>query len=92
MARAPRKKKGSGSSRRNYTAPAELTGWRRYRPTGWANWLGFVLFGIIFLALVVETAQATIETRGADPIAALAMTVAFGWMVYLFATTRTKDV
>lgn len=93
MAKAPaRKKKGSGRSRRNYETPAELTGWKRFQPTGWANWLGFVLFGIIFAALIVETAQATIEGRGADPIAALAMTAGFGWMVYLFATTRVKDV
>lgn len=93
MARSPaRKKKGSASSRRNYQAPEELTGWQRYRPTGWANWLGFGLFGIIFAALVVETVQAAVEGRGADPIAALVVTAGFGWMVYLFATTRVKDV
>jgi hypothetical protein len=93
VAKAPaRKKKGSGSSRRNYATPVEATGWRRFTPTGWANWLGLILFGIIFVALCVETVQATIEGRGADPVAALAVTIGFGWMVYLFATTRVKDV
>lgn len=91
MARSTTRKKGSGRSRRNYTTPVERTGWKRFQPTGWANWLGLIIFGIIFVALVVETLQATFEGRGTDPIAAVVMTAAFGWMVYLFATTRVTD-
>lgn len=89
---AAKKRKGASSGRRNYATPAEVTGWKRFQPTGWANWLGLVIFGIIFVALIVETAQATIEGRGTDPIAAALVTAGFGWMVYLFATTRVKDV
>ena len=49
------------------------------------------MFGLIGIALFAETIDATIEQRGADPIAAGIMTIVFGVMTYLFATTRVKD-
>jgi hypothetical protein len=80
-----------GGRRANYAPAPDQVGTRKYLPVGWANWLGFWLFGLIGIALLVETVQATYERRGADPIAAAAMTTVFFVMTYLFATTRIKD-
>ena len=49
------------------------------------------MFGLIGIALLAETFNATTEQRGADPIAAGIMTIVFAVMTYLFATTRVKD-
>ncbi len=93
MARNKKKKTGTrtGGRRANYAPAAHAVGTRKYLPVGWANWLGFVMFGLIGIALFAETIAATIQGRGSDPIAAAVMTVAFGVMTYLFATTRIKD-
>jgi hypothetical protein len=91
---APRRKKSkrTGGRRANYAPTVDQVGVRRSLPIGWANWLGFVMFGFITIALFAETINATIEERGADPIAAGIMTVVFAVMTYLFGTTRVKDV
>lgn len=91
MARSSTTKRKGGGRRANYAPAVDRVGTRRYLPVGWANWLGFVMFGLITIALVAETIRATIDQRGADPIAAGAMAIAFGTMTYLFATTRVKD-
>ncbi|HTI35897.1 MAG TPA: hypothetical protein VL422_19625 [Miltoncostaea sp.] len=85
------KKTGGKGRRANYAPAAESVGTRKYMPVGWANWLGFCLFGLIGIALFCETIAATIEQRGSDPIAAGIMTIVFGVMTYLFATTRVED-
>ncbi|WP_217913357.1 hypothetical protein [Miltoncostaea marina] len=91
MARARNSKKKTGGRRANYApAPTEV-GTRRYLPIGWANWLGFIMFGLISIALFAETIAAIAQQRGADPVAAAVMTGVFGTMTYLFATTRVKD-
>ena len=87
-----KKQKRTGGRRANYAPTADQVGVRKYLPIGWANWLGFCMFGFITIALFAETINATIEHRGADPIAAGIMTIAFAVMTYLFATTRVKDV
>ena len=86
--KAPERK---GGRRANYAPAADQVGARKYMPVGWANWLGFWLFGLIGIALAVETVNATIEQRGAEPIAAGLMTIVFFIMTYLFATTRIKE-
>ncbi|MGD9697235.1 MAG: hypothetical protein AB7V42_16430 [Thermoleophilia bacterium] len=91
MARNDKRKK-SGGRRANYAPAADAVGTRKYIPVGWANWLGFIMFGLITIALAAETIRATIDRRGADPVAALVMTVVFAVMTYLFATTRVRDV
>ena len=91
MARRQSGKKKSGGRRANYAPAATEVGTRKYLPIGWANWLGFVMFGLICIALFAETIAATAQQRGADPIAAGIMTVVFAVMTYLFATTRVKD-
>lgn len=93
MARSKKKKTATrtGGRRANYAPAADQVGTRKYLPVGWANWLGFVMFGLIGIALLAETVAATIQGRGTDPIAAAVMTAAFGVMTYLFATTRIKD-
>ncbi len=91
MARSRKTKKGGGGRRANYAPAPETVGTRKYLPVGWANCVGFVMFGLIGIALFAETIAATIEGRGADPIAAAIMTGVFAVMTYLFATTRVKD-
>lgn len=91
VARAQSAKKRTGGRRANYAPALTEVGGRRYLPVGWANWLGFVMFGLLDIAFLAETINATIETRGADPVAAAALTIIFGMMTYLFATTRVKD-
>ena len=92
MARAQStQKKKTAGRRANYAPAATEVGTRKYLPVGWANWLGFWLFGLLDIAFFFETINATIEHRGADPIAAAAMTIIFAIMTYLFATTRVDD-
>ena len=91
MARTQSAKKKTGGRRANYAPAATEVGTRKYLPVGWANWLGFWLFGLLGIAFFAETINATIEHRGADPIAAACMTVIFAIMTYLFATTRVED-
>jgi hypothetical protein len=81
----------SGGRRTNYAPAATEVDGRKYLPVGWANWLGFVMFSLLTVAVFAETIAATVQTRGADPIAAAGMTVILGVMTYLFATTRVKD-
>lgn len=87
-----KKPKRTGGRRANYAPTVDQVGARKYLPIGWANWLGFVMFGLITVALFAETINATMESRGNDPIAAGVMTIVFATMTYLFATTRVKDV
>lgn len=91
MARGRQGKKRTGGRRANYAPAATEVGVRKYLPIGWANWTGFIMFGLICIALFAETITAAAEGRGADPIAAGVMTVVFAIMTYLFATTRVKD-
>lgn len=91
MARAQSSRKKTSGRRANYAPAVTAVGGRKYLPVGWANWLGFVMFGLLDIAFFAETITATAETRGADPIAAGAMTIIFGVMTYLFGTTRVKD-
>ena len=60
-------------------------------PTGWVNWLGFLLFGFLFLALIAETISAIVQGSGNDWVAALIMAGATGYMAYLFVTTPFAD-
>jgi hypothetical protein len=91
---ASRSKRGkrAGGRRANYAPTVDQVGVRKYLPIGWVNWAGFVMFGLITIALFAETIAATIEERGADPIAAGVMTIVFATMTYLFGSTRVKDV
>jgi hypothetical protein len=86
-----RGKKRTGGRRANYAPAVDTVGVHRYLPVGWANWLGFVMFGLITIALVAETIAATIEDRGNDNIAAGITAIIFAIMTYLFGTTRVKD-
>jgi hypothetical protein len=90
--RRGKKSKRTGGRRANYAPTVDQVGVNKYLPIGWANWLGFVMFGLITIFLFAETINATVEHRGADPIAAGIMTVVFAIMTYLFGTTRVKDV
>lgn len=84
-------KKKQGGRRRNYEPTVKLTGVQKLFPTGWANWLGFLLFGFCTVALLVEFVVALGRDGHTDWIAALGMSVLFGWITVLFAITRWKD-
>lgn len=77
--------------RANYAKPAPEKGPTRYVPRGWSNWLGFVMFALITIFVLVEIVFAISEGRGADPVMAGIMGCLFAWMTYLFATNRLKD-
>ncbi len=91
MAKAQSTKKKTGGRRANYAPAVTEVGGRKFLPIGWANWLGFVMFGLLSIAFLAETIAAASDTRGADPIAAGGMTAIFFVMTYLFGTTRVKD-
>ena len=84
-------KKKQGGRRRNYEPTVELTGIKKLLPTGWANWLGFSLFGICTVALLAEFVVALGRSGYADWIAALVLAGLFGWITVLFAITHWKD-
>lgn len=80
----------SGGRRRNYASADEREGIRSRLPTGWANWLGFVLFGFCGVAVLVAAVFYTAEGDYADAIVAAALGCALAYMVYLFGTTRLR--
>ena len=63
----------------------------RFIPQGWSNWLGFIMFGGLTIAVFVEMFFAIAESRGSDPVMAFIMGCLFSWMTYLFATNRLED-
>jgi hypothetical protein len=91
VARRQRNAKKAGGRRANYAPAVDQVGVRKLLPVGWANWLGFVMFGLITVALLAEVVASVSEDRGTDPIAAAVMTAVFATMTYLFGTTRVKD-
>jgi hypothetical protein len=78
-----------GGRRRNY-APAPK-GAHKLVPTGWANWLGVVLFGFVCATCAGEAIVAAADGRGADPVAAAVMAALTGTIAYLFATSPRQD-
>ena len=91
MATGKSTKKKQGGRRRNYEPTVELTGIKRLLPTGWANWAGFLLFGVLAVALLVEFVVAIGRNGKTDWIAALVLSGLFVWITVLFAITRWKD-
>ena len=84
--------KKKASRRRNYEPVVEETGLSKVTPTGWANWMGFILFGVLGIAVGVETVvAATSRSDHTDWIVALVVTVLSCWMAFLFAITHWKD-
>ena len=84
------KKKKKGGRRRNYEPTVELTGIRKYLPTGWGNWGGFLLFGFLAVAMLAEFVVALGRDKS-DWIGAIILTGLFVWIAILFAITRWKD-
>lgn len=85
-----RTKKKSGGRRRNYEPKVELTGIQRFLPTGWANWLGFAMFGALGLAFFIEGFVA-LSRPHYDWVMSFIISVLCVWIAYLFAITRWKD-
>jgi hypothetical protein len=79
-----------GGRRRNYAPAPDQVGWRAKLPTGWANWLGFVLFGIVGICVFVAAALFAADGVWADAVVAAALGAGMLYMVYLFGTTRLR--
>lgn len=84
------KKKSSGGRRRNYAPPPDQVGLRGKLPTGWANWLGFFLFGFCGIAVLVASVVYALDGVRADAVVAFGLGLALLYMVYLFGTTRLR--
>lgn len=84
------KKKSTGGRRRNYAPAPDQVGWRAKIPTGWANWLGFALFGFCCVAVLVGAVVYAGNGDYADAVVAAALGAALAYMVYLFGTTRLR--
>lgn len=82
--------KSGGGRRRNYQSAAEQNALANKLPRGWANWLGFVLFG--FCAVAVLAWAVVYAGRGdtSDAIVAAVVGAALAYVTYLFATTHLK--
>ena len=92
MAPGRRNTKKKSGRRRNYEPNVELTGIRKLLPTGWGNWIGFCLFGLLAIALLAEFVSALGRSgQYNDWIPAIVLSFAFGWIAVLFAITRWKD-
>ena len=59
-------------------------------------WVGGIMFGLLTIAMFVEIfvagAAATQDGYWGDVFGAVLMTGLFGWMTYLFGTSRLKDI
>ena len=88
---AGKSKKQAVGRRRNYGPTADQIGARKYLPSYWANWLGFVLFGVVGIAFLCWGVFYVADQQFANGIVALLLTCALGYMVYLFGSTRLRD-
>ncbi len=85
------KKKRTGGRRANYAPTVDQVGYRKYLPSGWANWLGFCLFLFVGGAITIASITYIADGLWADSVAAVGMAAAMMYMVYLFGTTRLRD-
>lgn len=86
-----RKRQAAGSRRSKYAPKPDQVGTRKYLPVGITNTGGFIMFGLIGLAILVEFFDALRDGRGNDPIAIAVVFGLFATMVYLFGTTRVRE-
>lgn len=82
--------KRSGGRRRNYAARDETPSLRSRLPTGWANWLGFALFGVCSIGVLSWSVVYVGRGDWADAAVAGCLGLALVYMVYLFGTTRLR--
>jgi hypothetical protein len=88
---AGKAKKKNAGRRRNYGPSPDAVGYRRFVPNYWANWLGFGLFAVVAVTFLCWSVYYVADQQFANGIVALALTVALGYMVYLFGSTRLRD-
>ena len=92
---APRKNKKpkrAGGRRANYAPLAHTVGIRRFLPFGWIMWVGWIMFGLLALAMFSEIFFAISGSHFADSLGAVLMTGLFGWIFWLFGISRLKDL
>ena len=90
------KPKRAGGRRANYAPLTHTVGTRKFLPFGWIMWVGWVMFGLLTIAMFAEiffaAASATSDGYWGDVFGAVLMTGLFGWMTWLFGTSRLKDI
>lgn len=91
-AKKNKKPKRAGGRRANYAPLAHTVGVRRFLPFGWIMWVGWVMFGLLGIAMFAEIFFAVAGSHFADALGAVLMTGLFGWMFWLFGTSRLKDL
>jgi hypothetical protein len=92
---APRKNKKpkrAGGRRANYAPLAHTVGIRRFLPFGWIMWVGWIMFGLLALAMFSEIFFAIAGNHFTDSLGAVLMTGLFGWIFWLFGISRLKDL
>lgn len=87
---AGKAKKQNPGRRRNYGPRPDELGIRKYIPNYWANWLGFLLFGIVGVDFLGWGVYYVVDQTYADAIVAVALSGALAYMVYLFGSTRLR--
>lgn len=83
--------KRAGGRRANYAPLAHTVGSRQYFPYGWAMWVGWVLFGLLAIAMFIEIFAAGADGAWTDVFGAILMGTLFSWMFWLFGISRLRD-
>lgn len=93
---APRRKnqkpKRAGGRRANYAPLAHTVGVRRFLPLGWVMWTGWIMFGLLAVVMLIEIFVSAAAGHYMDSVGGIIMTSLFGWMFWLFGTSRLKDL
>lgn len=76
--------------RRNYQSANERSALDGRLPRGWANWLGFVLFGVCAIAVLAWAVVYVGRGDMSDAIVAGGVGISLAYMTFLFATTHLK--
>lgn len=84
-------KKKSAGRRRNYGPRPDQIGLRKYVPSYWANWLGFIMFAAVGISFFCWGVYYMTDAQLANGVVALALSVVLAYMVYLFGSTRLRD-
>jgi len=87
-----KKPKRAGGRRANYAPLAHTVGVRRFLPFGWIMWVGWIMFGLLAVAMFAEIFFAIAGSHFADSLGAALMTGLFGWIFWLFGISRLKDL
>lgn len=90
--KSPKKPRRAGGRRANYAPLAHTVGARRLFPYGWIMWVGWIMFGLLAVAMVAEIFFSAAGGYWADAVGSVLMAGLFGWMTWLFGISRLKEL